>query len=279
MTSQIHFLAGLPRSGNTVLSALLNQNPDIYSSPLSYLAELYWNITKDIHNDDELIRNEQNHTRLNDLLTTIPNVFYQDVKKPIIIDRNKAWGTPYNLNVIKNYITPNPKIICTVRDVLEILASYLTINYENVKRETFETQNFFNDYYTEVDCMAEHLMDSNGGIAKTMLSLASAFYPENKGMFHFVEYNDLVNKPQETMNKVYGFLELPSYKHNFNKIKKLEIDNDIDLGISFDMHKVRPKISPSTTSLDILSPFIKAKYANMEFWREDSLLEIKGKNF
>lgn len=279
MTPKLHFLAGLPRSGNTLLSAILNQNPDIYSSPLSYLPELYWTLTENINTNDELARNKINFLRFNNVLSNVSTEFYRDVKKPIIIDRNKVWGTPYNLNIIKNYITPNPKIICTVRDILQILASYFYINYDNVKRETFETQHFFNEYYTETDSMAEHLMESDGGISKVMLSLASAFLPENKGIFHFVEYNDLVNNPQETMNKVYDFLEVTSYKHNFNKIVKNEIDIDTIIGIPDEMHKVRPKISPSTTSLDILSPFIRAKYANMEFWRENSLLKVKGKDF
>jgi hypothetical protein len=45
--------------------------------------------------------------------------------------------------------------------------------------------------------------------------------PWNTGIFHIIEYNDLVLKPEETMTKVYEFLELDDYKHNFSKIIKV----------------------------------------------------------
>ena len=34
-TKQFYFMAGLPRSGSTMLSAILNQNSKIYSGPSS----------------------------------------------------------------------------------------------------------------------------------------------------------------------------------------------------------------------------------------------------
>ena len=39
MEKQYYFLSGFFRSGNTVLSAILNQNPKIHSSPISGLIE------------------------------------------------------------------------------------------------------------------------------------------------------------------------------------------------------------------------------------------------
>ena len=91
-------------------------------------------------------------------------------------------------------------------------------------------------------------MQPNGDIDKGLLSLASAFYPENKGIFHIVEYNDLIFKPEETMSSIYKFLDLPDYKHNFNKIKKLELDNDTILGLPKNIHDIRGSISKSSTS-------------------------------
>ena len=44
------FLAGLPRSGNTLLSTILNQNPDLKVSSNSFLTE---------HIFDELIKKEK----------------------------------------------------------------------------------------------------------------------------------------------------------------------------------------------------------------------------
>jgi sulfotransferase len=94
-----------------------------------------------------------------------------------------------------------------------------------------------------------------------------------------VEYNDLVLKPQETMTGIYKFLGMPNYEHNFNKIEKVESDDDVALGLPKNLHDIRKSISRSSTSTDILSDYIKHKYSNMEFWRKGSLLKVRGKDF
>ena len=43
-----YFMAGLPRSGSTLLSALLNQNPDIHSEPSSPLCGMMFNLERSI---------------------------------------------------------------------------------------------------------------------------------------------------------------------------------------------------------------------------------------
>jgi hypothetical protein len=98
-------------------------------------------------------------------------------------------------------------------------------------------------------------------------------------MFHIVEYRDLVSKPEETMNGIYDFLEMPHYSHNFNKIEKLEKDDDEVLGLPKNLHDIKKSLSKSSTDTDILSDYIKHKYSNMEFWRKESLMKVRGKDF
>jgi sulfotransferase len=279
MNKKYYFLAGLPRSGNTLLSALLNQNPEIYSTPISPVSTLMWQYTNSFGYMEHIVRNKENETRSLDLLSCFFDIFYQDVEKPIIIDREKSWGTPLGLDLIKKYVTPTPKIIVTVRDILEILASFVAIDADYLKKNTLESGAFINNYRSHEDTIAEYLMRPNGEIDQTMLSLASSFYPENKGMFHIVEYNDLMSKPKETMSGIYEFLEIPDYKHDFDNIEKIESDNDAILGLPSNLHDIRKFISKSSTSKDILSDYIKHKYSNMEFWRDGSLMKVRGKDF
>ena len=54
-------LSGLPRTGSTLLSAILNQNPDIYSSPLSPMVQIlsnYDNILKIIDEKENIVNCE-----------------------------------------------------------------------------------------------------------------------------------------------------------------------------------------------------------------------------
>jgi sulfotransferase len=279
MDKTYHFLAGLPRSGNTFLSAILNQNPDIYSTPLSPLPTLMWEYANSCGNIEPTIRNEENRIKAKELLSSFFDTFYKSINKPVIIDREKDWGTPGNLDVIKKFVTPTPKIIITVRDILEIIASFVSMDADYLKNNTANSGAFINNYRSHEDSIAEYLMKPNGDIDKALLSLSSAFYPENKGMFHIVEYNDLVLKPEETMSGIYKFLELPDYKHNFNNIEKIELDDDAMLGLPSNLHDIRKSLSKSLTSTDILSDYIKHKYSNMEFWRDGSLMKVRGKDF
>jgi sulfotransferase len=279
MDKTYHFLAGLPRSGNTLLSAILNQNPEIYSTPLSPVPTFMYDYATAYLRTEHVVRSEENKVKSEIFLSCFLDNYYKDVNKPVIIDREKAWGTPANLEIIKHFVNPKPKIIFTVRDILEIIASFIKMDADYLKRDSIEKNNYINNYRSQKDIICEHLMSSNGDIDKSLLSLASAFYPENKGMFHIVEYRDLVSNPEETMNKIYDFLEMPHYIHNFNKIEKLEKDDDEGLGLPKDLHSIRKSLSKSSTDIDILSDYIKHKYSNMEFWRKESLMKVRGKDF
>lgn len=279
MDKTYHFLAGLPRSGNTLLSALLNQNPNIYSTPLSPLPTFMWELASAADKQEQVTRNVENKVKTEIFLSSFMDNYYKEVEKPIVIEREKAWGTPANLSLVKRYITPTPKIIFTVRDILEILASFIKMDAQYLKNEAYDKGYYMSNYRSPKDLVCEHMMAPNSDIDKGLLSLASAFYPENKGMFHIVEYNDLVLNPEETMNNIYDFLELPHYEHNFNKIEKVEQDNDEAIGLPKDLHDIRKSLSQSSTSLDVLSDYIRHKYSNMEFWRDNSLMKVRGKDF
>jgi sulfotransferase len=279
MDKTYHFLAGLPRSGNTLLSSLLNQNPIIYSTPISPVPAYLWQWFEGSNRIEQIHRNVENRNRSEGVLRDFLNNFYKDVNTPIVIEREKYWGLPHNVELIKRYLTPNPKIIFTVRDIDEILASYLNVMRPVLEKELKESVLCTPEYLSLDDAICEYIMAPTKDLDKCLLSLASAFYPENKGVFHIVEYNDLVTNPQETIDKIYEFLELPSYKHDFLNIQKIDRDDDVNVGLPANLHEVRSTLSSSKTDTSILSPYIRHKYSNMEFWRKDSLMKVSGKDF
>jgi sulfotransferase len=279
MDKTYYFLAGLPRSGNTLLSAILNQNPDIYSSPLSPVGE-YINKLSTMHNSIEQVnRNKENIDRSEELIKNLIKNFYNGVDKKHIIDRGKMWGSPEYLNNIKQYITPTPKIIFTVRDILEILSSFILLDETFLQKQAFEKNHLSFSYRSVMDVYCDSYMELDGRMDQVLNSLGSAFIPENEGIFHIVEYNDLVLHPEETMSKIYKFLEIDNYHHNFDEIQKVETDDDIGLGLPKDLHLIRSTLSKSLNNTDILSSYIRDKYCNLEFWREDSKIKIRGRDF
>jgi hypothetical protein len=174
MDKTYHFLAGLPRSGNTLLSSILNQNPEIYSSPLSPIAGMMWDY-RGSYRTEPINRNKENKLRADTFLSSFMDNFYKDVNKPIVIDREKMWGTPANLALIKEYITPTPKIILTVRDVLDIIASFVKMDADYLKRDTANSDSFHLNYRSEKDSIVEYLMAPNGELDRALLSLVNCF--------------------------------------------------------------------------------------------------------
>jgi sulfotransferase len=268
MDKTFHYLSGLPRSGNTVVSSLLNQNPNIYSSALSPVCEYLWVLHQSSLNQENVIRNKD-RSGSDAIFSNLLTNHYANIDKPIIFDREKAWGTPANLSLIKTYFTKEPKIVYTVRPIVEILASFMTLNTDWIDRGIVNNGWNYKSYLTQNDNRCDYLMRSYGEIDQGLLALNEVTKPENKNIFHIVEYSDLTENPQQVMDNIYKFIGVESFNHNFKNIKKLEVDDDTKIGLPEDLHKVRPalkKTSPKPE--DVLSDYVLNKYSNLEFWRK-----------
>lgn len=271
MTKTINFLSGLPRSGNTLLSAILNQNPMFYVSPLSPLSNIFYELDKIKNINEDCLRTESNKDKVDELMKNIAQSFYKDVQQNFIFDRDKTWGTPYHINLITKYINPKPKIIFTVRDINEIIASFIALK-PKVFVEEYKSGSFYLNYYKKFeDGFAEYLMRPNGQIDNALCSLSSCLNEKFSDFFHIVEYRDLVGNPEKTMKLIYEFLEIDFYNHDFFDIRKIESDKDSNIGFPESMHMVKGSIEPSSIDAKkMLSDYTYNKYLDMEFWRPGS---------
>jgi sulfotransferase len=262
---KMFFLAGLPRSGNTLLSAILNQNPDVYCSPISNLSGALYGLDG-LNFSQNSFRTELVKERTFNSITQYAKNYYSDIDKKYIIDRNKEWATESLLPIIKKYITDNPKIIFTVRDISEILASMVLIS-KNIFLQQIE------DY--KESCEIPYFKNENETIAEFILLYNTAFTRVFDGLNHFlnskniffVEYNDIVYKPKETMMGIYNFLEIKNYEHDFSNIEKKEVDNDILAGDVDNMHHVRKTLSKITDPKSVFSQQAIERYDKMNIWR------------
>jgi len=259
---QYHFLAGLHRSGNTVLSSILNQHPDIYSTPLGPICEYMWLVhTSD--NQNVLINTFE--YRKKQLISSMLDSYYSDVEKPIIIDREKNWGHPANLQMLKQYITDKPKIIYTIRPIAEVLASYIAIASNKTINDMRKDSWPEDPNLSLNDNLCEYLMNPNNKFMTALHAIHSIKNPENDGIFHVVQYHDLLDAPQKTMDEIYEFLGIETFKHNFTNIRKLEKYDDTAAGLPKDLHKVRRKLSRGNVRVnEYVSERIQEKYAYID---------------
>lgn len=267
---QFFFMAGMQRSGATIISAILNQNPDIWVSPAS---PLYRMMVAQAQSHNELENIDYNRSdAIDNVLRSIPNTFYADKKAKYIIDKNLNWPSSTGAEVIFKYITQNIKFICPVRSVLDIITSFDTIiNASPDSKNNIMDEQVLNQTYADkplADRRADFLMRHDKDISLCLDFMKPALTPQFRHMFHFVEYDDFINDPEKEINNIYEYLEIPHFNHTFQNIfDKTDISPDSLTGIK-DLHKIRPTISKvSRRPEDVLLPQTITKYSGLEFWR------------
>lgn len=267
MKKTYYFIAGLHRSGSSLLSAIINQNPNFYSGPLSPVVQLIEKLEYDI-STHEFYCAYQKPLQAHEILSSLIDHYHSDINKPIIFDKNRIW--PRHINYIEGYIKTPAKIICTVRSVDEILISFLNIFYKN------KSDINFNDIDKSVISRYGSLTDYNrcnillDGILLDALSALK--FPFENGLSDrllFVEYTDLVLNPQLTLKKIYDFLGEEYYEHNLDFIENINLVDDKNYYGLFGLHEVRTKLQINVKNNDIILPDdILTRCKDMEFWRK-----------
>ena len=127
------------------------------------------------------------------------------------------------------------KVIVLLRDLIDVLASYMKWYTEN--SDAFPNKfNCKND-----DEKLSIIMNKDGAVAKDLEAIKNAYnYPD---MCHFVKYDDLVTNPEQEFKKIYEFIDEPYFNHRFNNLDQVCVN-----GLSYDdkvvgsnMHKLFDK--------------------------------------
>lgn len=233
MNKVFYFLSGLPRSGSTVLCSILNQNPQVFVTPTSPLLGLL------LHNQDTFWKLEEVVANpIPEQLTNISRAMiysaWEHRPEPIIIDKHRGWGK--NMDAATKIFGKEIKIVATVRDLPSIMASWLTLikkyPYEfdrklSAKGYTPTDENRMGEMWFNMtkDCMESVMMAKQTASNRLLL----------------VDYDDFVDNPQQQVERIEEFLELPSFKYDFNNIKE-EPSDDLQAWGFPDLHKIRPTI-------------------------------------
>ena len=254
---QLFFLVALPRSGNTLFTSIINQNPDIVCTPNSITLE----IMKDLFllKQTDVFLNYPDHKSLDNVLDMVYDVYYKDWPQKIIIDRGPVMTTN-NFALIQKHFKRPFKCIVILRDLMDVLASYMKWYTENP--DAFPNRyNLKNN-----DEKLAMIMNNDGAVAKDLEAIKNAFnYPD---MCHFVKYDDLVAQPEQEFRKIYQFINLPYYNHKFENLKQVEVN-----GMSYDdkivgknMHKIKTVVRKEYNPyIEKIPERIRQKYGHIRF--------------
>jgi hypothetical protein len=260
MKHKIYFLSGLPRSGSTVVSSILNQHPQIYSSSTSGLIDIMGAICMAWEESPSTIAQSSNKEEVYRILRSTIESKYELIDKQIIIDKNRGWANPTIMETIKNVLGYEPKIIATVRHPADCTASFVRV----AKPENL-------DNFLRNSELIKHLKSSYA-------TLKNGF--ENKpNNFCFVDYDDFLLNPQKEMDKICKFLDIESFNFDFNNIDtEVVSEKDEEAWGIPNLHKISPKLGKQNNqnSKDVLG----YQYDNFDppkFWKGETHNNVERK--
>jgi len=255
MKKQHYFISGLPRSGSTLLSAILQQNP-LFHAGISDSLLTHFRTQIECANSTPLVDTK----RLQNILLSTVDAYYYDIDKPVIFNTNRLWT---NLIPELKALYPYTKIICCVRSIPKIIDSFERMHQSNPF--TISTV-YGKDNDMNVYTRAASLMSNNSIVRLPYDSLKSAISGRFSSELLLVEYDLFTTNPKGVMKAIYSFINQPYFEHDFSNVNISFDEYDNTIGMR-GLHTTKRVVQPDTKHYTI-PPDIIAQYSNLEVWRE-----------
>ncbi len=258
---RFHFISGLPRSGSTLLSAILRQNPRFHAGVSSPVGAFFSSVLANVSAGSEFGRMVTPGQR-RALMRGLFHNYYEDRSDmEIIFDTNRVWCA--RMPALAE-LFPQSKVIACVRNVAWVMDSlerkYRADPFENTKLFIDDIER--NTVFSRVDTLGQR----NRMVGFAWSALKEAFYSEQAGSLLVVEYDLLAQSPEKVLPLIYQFIGEPYFPHAFDNLAFDTPEFDANLGVP-GLHKVREKVS-FQPRLSILPPDLFANYSNMNFWTD-----------
>ncbi len=269
-----HFISGLPRSGSTLLAAILNQNP-AFAAGMSGPVMPVFNAALTAmggSNEYAVFLEEAQKMRM---LRGLFDGYYAGTEARVVFDTNRMWTA--RLPALRK-LFPDSRIIACVRNPAWVLDSIESL----VRRNALDTMRLFGSdaERLSVYARANGLMERSRLIGSAYLALKEAYYSQEAEAMLLLSYDALVAHPREAMALVYRFLGEPPFEHDFEAVSyKAEVFDTFLLAKG--LHDVSGRVAPRARPT-ILPPDLFKRFAAMEFWGQgDSpaylIAEARGK--
>ena len=260
MRNGIHFISGLPRSGSTLLAALLLQNPALHAGITSPLGSLVSAMLREISQGNEtavMIDDAQRQALLRGLFD---NYYHAIHPASTVFDTNRAWCTRLHLLAA---LFPQAKVICCVRDVPWIIDSIERL----IRQNRWELSKIFDfDPSGTVYSRAEGLTSRNGMLGFALNALKQAMHSAESDRLLLLSYETLTREPAYAMQVVYDFIGLPPFAHDFANITLDAAEFDARLGTP-GLHTIH-KAVVSVERQTILPPDLWRRYERESVWSD-----------
>lgn len=256
------YVAGLPRSGSTLMCQLLAQHPEIYStghsSPLANtLKKIRGGLTEDPFMLSQMDAEfDLAYQRIHNAMTGFINGWFAETALDVVVDKNRGWLG--DLTLLET-IDPDFKMVVCVRAPDQILGSI-----ESRHRKTALLD--FPDGLANLTPFerADKLFAPKGvvgGPLKLIQDLQD-IPVETQQHLYYVLFEDMLMRPLEVMAELFDWLGVADYRFNPKSLNVKAHESDSHYRFKYP-HKTYKEIKPPKQhqiSVRILQE-IKTKYA------------------
>jgi sulfotransferase len=239
MPQKIFFQSSLPRVGSTVFQNILNKDERFYASSTSGLLELIYAARHNYTESPEFKAQDAD---------TMQKAFFGFCKegifgyynaitdKEFVIDKSRGHFAHYGFI---NSFYPNPKMICLVTSLPDIIASMEKM-FRNSPHKSSPIVNHATMQGTSTPKRVDIWFNSPPiGLAVERLGEAIRQGIDKKMLF--IKYESLCLYPEQEMKRVYEYLEIEPRQHDFTNIPQTTKEDDEVYGFS-GLHTIRPSL-------------------------------------
>ncbi len=235
--SKMKFIAGMPRSGSTLLCNIISQNPKFGATGTSPLPQL---LTANIQlwaSSNECKANYTDDDKFY-FLRKIMDHYHRPLEVDTIFDKSRAW--PSYVELLEAILGERPKILVCTRYMPAIASSF-----EKIWRKEIVQHGVIPQGMLTLEDRLKYWMGNTQIIGSAYASLKDSSQRGNNDCFHRVDFFDLTTDPKTTLQKIHDFVEEPWFDYNFNNINQVIHEKDEFHGFSKDaLHKIRSKVEP-----------------------------------
>jgi len=276
MQPVIHYVAGLPRSGSTLLVNLLGQNPAHHVTPTNGFISMV-SAARDVWATNEGFRAQgiQNvQPRVAAAIRGMSYGFYErelsDGK--VVFDKNRGW--PAQIELMEQVYRRPVRVICTVRDVKSVAASFEKMHRNNplLRRKHLGPAYF---QATTIDGRAQVLTSPAGIIGHPANMLRDALNRGVSDRLIIVPFHLLTTSPKETLDYIHRRLGMEPWDgYDPDNVQQITQEDDAVYGWGYDLHKIRSKVEPATEAAwdGVLPPhtcrWIDQQFADLNYLAE-----------
>lgn len=244
-TPTIHFVAGLPRSGSTLLQNLLAQNPNHHVTPTNGLINMM-GVVRDAWTNFDAFKSQgiqKVQPRIGAALRAMSYGFYEVELSQgrVVFDKSRGWLQ--HIELLEEVYRRPVRVICTVRDLKAVAASFEKLH----RRNALARRQYLGPAYFQaqtIDGRAKVLMSPGGVIGLPVNWIRDAL---NRGVADrviIVRYQDLAVRPQETLDWLHDQVGLPRFQYDPAHVDQVTYEDDSIHGWGPDLHTIRSEVRP-----------------------------------